>query len=242
MKRVVSVAALTCGLTICIGLTAVMDTGLPSSGRVPSSGHLSREERRRMIEAVVIGIANYNDVYKRLPGAIHRDAMGRPLSSWRFLILPFVAAGWPKHDLSVPWYDPANWAVASRRPVFYCFERRRSGGRSFDTNVLAVTGPGTAFDEHQAYSLGQLDGDTALVLEVCETGLHWMEPGDIEVVDLRQSFTSGLDGAGVHVGFADGEVWFLSARVPVDKLKEFFLVQRAKAIDRGKVLEEYRLP
>jgi hypothetical protein len=41
--------------------------------------------------------------------------------------------------------------------------------------------------------------------------------------------------------FADGEVWFLSDKVPFEDLKKFFTVAGAKAHDREALLAPYAL-
>lgn len=230
-------------ILVTLAIAFLMEATL-AHAQARSEHSLSRRERQRLLEAVMMGIHNYHDSMKCLPAAIRRDHMGRPLSSWRFALLPYVESGWPKRDPYAFWSDPVNHAVAARRAYFYCFGER-SGPRRFETNVVAVTGPGTCFDERRRYTFRDLKrdtADTALILEVRATGFHWMEPGDLDLNAIDASTTAGLDGTGVHVGFADGKVWFLRREVPWRVLKEFFTVEGSRHLSREEVLGKYRVP
>ena len=72
-----------------------------------------------------------------------------------------------------------------------------------------------------------------------DTEVHWMQPGDLSIQNVPPDITSGISGRGVHVGFADGVVWFLTRDVPLDDLRKFFTVKGATRYDREFVLESY---
>src|SRR5688572_17568592 len=76
------------------------------------------EAARRMscannLRQIGIALHNYQDEFGCLPPAYTVDAAGKPLHSWRTLILPFAEqkALYDKIDLSKPWNDPANRAA-----------------------------------------------------------------------------------------------------------------------------------
>src|SRR5687767_15769954 len=80
-----------------------------------SRGGAPREAARRMqcgnhLKQIAIALHNYHDVYHCLPPAYTVDAAGKPLHSWRTLILPFSEqkALYDQIDLTKPWDDPAN--------------------------------------------------------------------------------------------------------------------------------------
>jgi prepilin-type processing-associated H-X9-DG protein len=109
------------------------------------------------------------------------------------------------------------------------------------TNIVGITGPGTVFEEGREYRLGQFDSDTIVAIEVAEFDVCWAEPGDLHVDDVDESILAGPDGGGLNVLFADGSIWFLSSKVPLEDLKKFFTIEGAKAHDRDQVLAPYRV-
>ena len=84
----------------------------------------AREAARRMscsnnIKQIGLAMQNYHTAYGTLPPAYTVDAQGRPLHSWRTLILPFIEqqALYGEIDLSKPWNDPVTTS-GSLKPRF----------------------------------------------------------------------------------------------------------------------------
>src|SRR5436190_1151666 len=90
----------------------------------------TRPAGRRMqcnnnLRQIALALLNYEQAYKSLPPAYTVDAKGRPLHSWRTLILPYLEQEplYRTIDLSKPWDDPANAkALETKLPVFRCPE------------------------------------------------------------------------------------------------------------------------
>jgi len=192
--------------------------------------------RARMMEVALLALENEAEYRNRVPPTVHRDSLGKPLSSWRFLVLRWLQ-GERTDDFDHHWCDPVYYQVACIPPPFYCLAGK-SAESSLDTNIVAIAGPGTAFDGSER-SLEDLDKDTILLIEVAESGVHWMEPGDLDVRRIPASIARGINGTGMHVGFADGEVWLLDPEVPIDQLRVFFTVHGAKHTDREDVLGKH---
>jgi hypothetical protein len=85
---------------------------LPAVRSAPEAGRRNRCVRNFKI--IGMALHNYHDVYKVLPPAYTVDADGRPLHSWRTLILPFMEETqlYKSIDLSKPWDDPVNQKAA----------------------------------------------------------------------------------------------------------------------------------
>jgi hypothetical protein len=117
------------------------------------------------------------------------------------------------------------------------------------TNVFAITGPGTAFDDEKPkIRMKDLPPELILLAEVRESGVHWMAPGDFDVRtmpavcgDPQGKGISGTLPDGFFVAFADGEAWFLSNDTPFEELKKFFTIDECKKHSREKTLGPYRL-
>ncbi len=218
--------------------------------------HELRKTRGHGLRVVVMSLANYQDVFGRVPRAIICDESGKPLYSWRMALLPFspVAPTGPEdrqalyagddYHLDRSWDDVSNVNVTNRPIWLYCFAGSKAGHR-IETNVFVVTGPGTAFEHGMAHRLAELPPDTIILIEVARSGIPWAAPGDLDIRNVPASITRGLDGKGVHVVFADQSVWYLRKDVPLDVLRTFFTIEGARRFDRERLLgpyAQYRLP
>ena len=113
--------------------------------------------------------------------------------------------------------------------------------------IMGIYGPGTAFDLAEAeLRLADLPPDTILIVEVANSDCHWIQPCDIDIRSVPREINpspgigiSGNYNGGFHVGFADGEAWFLSNETPFEELAKFFTVENAQTFDREKILGQY---
>ncbi len=176
-----------------------------------------------------IGIAlhNYHDKYRTFPPAYVADADGKPMHSWRVLILPFFEDAeltklYEQYDLKEPWNGPHNSKLADKMPsIFRCPNADDSAN---DSNYLAVVGPATAWPgDHGLTSRDISDGlsNTIMAVESVNSGINWLEPRDIPfdqaVKGINQpkakpGISSNHEG-GAHFLFADGSVHFLDIKI-----------------------------
>jgi hypothetical protein len=212
---------------------------------LPAFRHARRAaiSSQHTMDLMQIGLAihNFHETYDRLPPAVRTDKAGRTLSSWRFQILAFLEAIMMEVHYDDRWDDPANRWLSSRPHHAYCWWSGKEVPDPLHTNVVAITGPGTAFDGDRVVRLRDLDSDTILAIEIANSGIHWMEPGDLPIDQVPESITLGVEGYGVHVLFADGAVWMLRPEVPLEDLRKFFTIEGATQYDRDEVLGPYAL-
>jgi hypothetical protein len=117
----------------------------------------------------------------------------------------------------------------------------------FATTILAITGPGTVFDDDAPGALEKAPGNAIVLVEVRNSGIHWMSPKDFDVRTMPRTINDpegrGISGQyplGFHVAFADGAVWRLSHDTPFIALSRFFVADDAKQLDREAILGKYR--
>jgi hypothetical protein len=69
-----------------------------------------RDYCRRQLRHIAIALQNYHDVHGQLPPAYLPDSRGRPMHSWRVLLLPFLEmqALYDQYDFNEPWDGPNN--------------------------------------------------------------------------------------------------------------------------------------
>jgi hypothetical protein len=199
-----------------------------------------RAFRHNMMELVGHGLHAFHDALNRLPADVFRDKLGRPLCSWRFAILVYLEAQMLGHDNLARWDAFPNTNVTGEPYDIYCWLADGEYPNCLYTTVVAITGPGTAFDGARSpVRLADLESDTILAIELADSGILWAQPGDLPLDEVPESVVNGLDGDGLHVLFADGTVWFLRNDVPFADLKKFFTVEGATQYDREKALRRY---
>lgn len=167
----------------------------------------------------VIGTAliAYEQQYGRLPPAYVTDSNGRPLYSWRVLLLPFLEQEslYRRFQLDEPWDSPHNRALAEQMPAVYrCPSRRSADQRS--TNYMVIVGERTVFPGPKGIRLADIRDGLSRTLTVVETegpGICWTSPIDLSLNSLTYPGVphagQGIGGPATHTAgllFGDGAV------------------------------------
>ena len=183
----------------------------------------AREAARRMscsnnIKQIGLAMHNYHAKHGELPPAYTVDANGRPMHSWRTLLLPFLGEQslFDQIDLSKPWDDPVNLAIGEQAPSVYACPSFADPDRRL-TTYLAVVDPSGIMTGPVATSFRQVtDGlsNTVMLIEA-DSGLAvpWMQPIDTDMqAYMNPGGSTGRGGhaGGGHVLMSDGAVKFVT--------------------------------
>jgi hypothetical protein len=185
----------------------------------------AREPARRNacqnhLKQIAIALSIYEETYGAFPPAHTVDANGKPLHSWRTLILPFLEQRqlYESIDLTKPWDDPANDQARKTVVGEYCCPSATEWDNR--TTYQAVVAPNSFFRPGEPRTISDVTDqtrETLMVIEVdAEHAVPWMAPVDTnEPVFLRIGPDSKLqhDG-GLHVLCVDGSVRYLDAEAP----------------------------
>jgi prepilin-type processing-associated H-X9-DG protein len=190
----------------------------------------SRESTRRMscannLHNIAIALRNYESEYHCLPPAYTVDASGKPLHSWRTLILPFIEQQNLYHqiDLTKPWDDPANQLARDVRLSLY--ECPSSTAERRMTTYFAVVAPGGCFRATGPRVLAVITDRhdrTLMLIEVsAKHAVHWMSPTDAteEMILNREADAEFSHPHGSQAAFVDGHIEFLTENVRPDVLR-----------------------
>jgi prepilin-type processing-associated H-X9-DG protein len=197
-----------------------------------------RNQCQNNLKQIAIALKRYEKANGALPPAYTTDADGKPLHSWRTLILPYIEeqALYESIDLTKPWDDVAN-AEAARTSVFtyQCSSTTDDDNR---TTYLAVVSPTSCFRAAEPRSVSEITdraSETLMVIEVdSEHADPWMSPED-----AHETLVLGLGGpksrtphpAGMNAAFVDGHVQFLSFEMPADVRRAMISIAGNESLD-----------
>jgi len=159
---------------------------------IPAIGN-AREAARRAscschLKQLGLALQTYHDAYQRLPPVYFADAQGRPVHSWRTIVLPYCGGQevYERYDFDVPWDGPGNRALLADMPKLYRCPSDMEAA-PFTTNYVTIVGDETAWPFEKSQSLANFtDGtsNTAVVVEVTGHDIPWAEPRDLEFATL----------------------------------------------------------
>jgi Protein of unknown function (DUF1559) len=192
------------------------------------------------VKKIVLALHAYHDALGTFPPPHFVDRTGRPIHSWRVLVLPFLGEQslYDKYRFDEPWDGPHNRELASQTPaVFHC---PADLGDPANTSYLVVIGDGTVFPPKYCRRITDvLDGpsNTILFVESTGSGVNWMEPRDLTydqaLAGINPRGSAGLSSR--HGNFAvvatvDGSIWMLPESVSRDTLRKLLLCNDGEAI------------
>jgi hypothetical protein len=186
-------------------LASAIKTSKIAAQRTADKGHL---------KLLAVALHNYHETYGQFPPPFIADAEGRPMHSWRVLLLPFLFESklYEQYRFTEPWNSPHNRQLEFHMPSVFAFH-----GTNIDatttTNILAVVGPETVWPANGKRTLEDLqDGqpNTILVVENEGAGIHWMEPRDLafQNMDFHVNHPAGISCRHLDplVSSADGDI------------------------------------
>jgi prepilin-type processing-associated H-X9-DG protein len=190
-----------------------------------------RSQCQNNLKQIGLALHNYADVNGTLPPAYVADADGKPLHSWRVLILPYLDQKplYDSYNFSEPWDGPNNSRLLSQMPSVYRCPSDPLGNGSTHTAYAGVFGEHCIFRGSAPVGFRDITDGTSNTLLVGETdgaGIPWMKPDDINVelhpsIGDTQGFSSHHAG-GVQFLMADGAVRFVSQHIHAPTLKSLF--------------------
>ena len=73
------------------------------------------------LKHIGLALLNYNDIFGCFPPAYTTDANGKPMHSWRVLILPFIEQQtlYKRYRFDEPWDGPNNSLLAKEMPSVF---------------------------------------------------------------------------------------------------------------------------
>jgi hypothetical protein len=218
------------GILIALLLPAVRTGGGEAARRTQCNNHLKQ---------IGIAMQNYHDIHGTFPPAYVADADGKPMHSWRVLILPYMELPdlYGGYDHCQPWDSETNREFLAQMPSTYQCPSCQWGQ---NTSYVVVRGKETIFDADKPCTIDSItDGvaNTILVIEAPNANIPWTEPRDLDFDTLELVVNGGVNSP--HSGhpevalalFADGRVRQLHKRVTAQVLRALLTKDGGEQID-----------
>jgi predicted RNA-binding Zn-ribbon protein involved in translation (DUF1610 family) len=165
-------------LFLCMGLPALLMLPAIQAAREAQRGQTCQNNLRQIGSALL----QYHADMGCFPPAYIADASGKPLHSWRVLILPYLDRKdlYDSYDFNEPWNGPKNTLLAPLVPPVYACP---SDPDTIDgyTSYVAAVGPQRVFPGAQPRKESEItDGaaNTIAVIEHSASKINWLEPRD----------------------------------------------------------------
>ena len=207
-----------------------------------------RERCRNNLKSIGLALHLYHEKYGTAPPAYLIDKDGRPVHSWRVLILPFLDRDdlYQEYRFDEPWDGPHNQQLADKvGDLFHCpSDQTESEARKtvvpLETSYVAVIGPETYWRGAEGVCPCDVyDGmaTTLQLVEVANSGIHWMEPRDLHVGQMAptinpkagQGISSRHKGGAIGL-LADGSVRFLSEKLTAETIRGLLTIKGGETI------------
>jgi hypothetical protein len=175
--------------------------------QVYSAREVEQTPCQRNLRTLKLAFMAYETTHGHYPPPFVADASGKPIHSWRALILPYLDADLDQaYDMNEPWDGPHNRQLASRMPeVFRCPSAKRTPPGM--TSYFCVVGqgrmtPGATFQKASDFT----DDPTILLIESNAAHVNWLEPRDLTVEEVINR-GAVADAPPCHHRGEDGGVW-----------------------------------
>jgi RNA polymerase sigma factor (sigma-70 family) len=181
----------------------------------PDGGARARSTNN--LKQIALAMHNYHSTFNHFPPAATYDKDGKPLLSWRVLILPFIEqdALYRAFKLDEPWDSENNKKLIAQMPKVYAPVGGVETKEKHMTFYQVFTGKGTIFEGSKALKIQDiLDGtsNTALVVEAGEPVI-WTKPDDLPYDENKPlPKLGGLFKGAFNMAMADGSVRFVKAK------------------------------
>ena len=193
-----------------------------------------RSQCKNNLKQIGQALHNYHDTFGAFPPAYIPDKDGKPMHSWRVLILPYIdqLTLYNQYSFSEPWDGPNNSRLLAQMPAVYAGSAQTPSDTTpplTTTAYAGVFGERCVFRGSESISIKHFThgaATTLIVGEAVKSNIPWMKPEDIDVnqyptIGGAAGFGSN-DHGGAHFLLGDGTVRFISASHVPKTLQSLF--------------------
>jgi hypothetical protein len=184
---------------------------------------------------IATALMNYQRQEGCLPPPYLADARGKPLHSWRMLILPHLMSSPLQHSYKFdePWDGPNNYKLAVPLSEYHCRNSSPSERWRFSSYLMVVRPNSAEVRPKEKVGTAGLQPSPShrriLIVEIASSDVTWTEPCELELDDRVLSVNgdprrspSSHDPRGPVVIYDDGSVERLDPSLSPDQLRQLF--------------------
>jgi hypothetical protein len=206
-----------------------------------ASARQSARRAQSMNNLKQLGIAMYGymDANQHYPAAAIVDKAGKPLLSWRVMILPYIEQEqlYKQFHLDEPWDSEHNKKLISQMPPIFASPVREKLAAGW-TTYLVPTGPNTIFRAATGLKIIQVtDGTSNTILAFdapAAAAVPWTKPEDWTYDPKAKEPLAGFFNGNEETLtlFADGSVQALSPKMPPETLQGLLSADGGEVVSR----------
>ena len=182
------------------------------------TGAAGRAQSTNNLKQIGIALHNYAEVHGALPPAAVCDKTGKPVLSWRVLILPYLEQNnlYKEFKLDEPWDSEHNKKLIVKIPKTYILPDSPTA-KANETHYRVFVGNGAAFDYLKGPKFAEFTDGTSntILVATAKDAVPWTKPDELAFEPDKDMATllGFFAGDVCMVGFADGSVRALSKKL-----------------------------
>ncbi len=190
------------------------------------------------LKQLALAMYNYNDAYGNFPANAVYDKNGKPLLSWRVLVLPYIEqdALYKEFHMDEPWDSDNNKKLLEKMPPLFAAGDEQAL-KNHETHYEAIVGKGAIFDGNKGVKITDITDGTSntIMLVEAKKAVPWTKPEDVPFDAGRLvPKLGGLFEGIFNVAFADGSVHSLPLTIKEEKLRALITRNGGEIIDPDK--------
>jgi len=197
----------------------------------------ARASTQNNLKQLGLAMHNYHDAFEGFPPSAVVSKKGKPMLSWRVLILPYTEQHelYKQFRLDEPWDSDHNKKILESNPMPKVYALPGvSKDTDKETHFQVFTGKGAAFDPIQATKIQTIADGTSntILVGIAAKPVLWTKPDDMEF-DPKGEMKKLLlfrDG-GTSVVFADGSVRFIQDKISEEVLRAAITKDGGEVVD-----------
>jgi hypothetical protein len=196
----------------------------------------TRTKSQNNMKQIGLAFHNYESAYGYLPSDVMDKKTGKPLLSWRVVLLPYIEQEnlYRQFKMDEPWDSEHNKPLSAQLPAIYAMPNQDPEEiKKGITHYRSFQGNGAMMDNKKRRTFVSVSDGTSNTIMVAEMadGTPWAKPIDIEYNPKKPlPKFKGFPG-GFNATFGDGSVRFIRDEVPESILRALITADGGEVID-----------